>query len=181
MSHVNYVNCVYTTQGDYVCQRNKNLDAFYHKTIVDDGITYPNQHTNQNQKNGKTVMEGFNNAVEDGKTKFDNQINANNIKKIETSCFGQSKQVNETSCKEALVTLYGSRCKNIPFNCTNTNNRQTRIDNTRQLQGVNNKGNNKQAPPCVNNAYDTNINTVYDNIVKTKSVDKDMLMKTLVC
>lgn len=31
-----YVNCLYTTQGDYVCQKNENLDSFYNKHVVDE-------------------------------------------------------------------------------------------------------------------------------------------------
>lgn len=30
-----YVNCLYTTQGDYMCQKNQKLDAFYNKPIVE--------------------------------------------------------------------------------------------------------------------------------------------------
>ena len=32
---MHYVNCLYTAQGDYVCQKNQNLDAFYNKPIVE--------------------------------------------------------------------------------------------------------------------------------------------------
>ena len=30
-----YVSCLYTAQGDYVCQKNQKLDAFYNKPIVE--------------------------------------------------------------------------------------------------------------------------------------------------
>lgn len=30
-----YNSCLYTTQGEYVCQRNTSLDAFYNKPIVE--------------------------------------------------------------------------------------------------------------------------------------------------
>lgn len=30
-----YVNCLYTTQGEYVCQKNEKLDAFYNKPVVE--------------------------------------------------------------------------------------------------------------------------------------------------
>lgn len=165
MSSMNYVNCVYTTQGDYVCQKNKNLDAFYHKTIVDDGY--------YNQNN--TVMEGFADAVEDGASKF-NKIYESNIKNLQNNCIADTKtQIKASACKETLTNMYGSRCKNITFSCNKTNNRQARVD--KQTQGTANK----PQSTCVNNAYDTNIDTAFNNISTTKSVNKDFLMKTLVC
>lgn len=30
-----YVNCLYSAQGEYVCQKNERLDAFYDKPIVE--------------------------------------------------------------------------------------------------------------------------------------------------
>lgn len=49
-----YTNCLYTTQGEYVCQRNKALDAFYNKPIVEH-FDYTEAQVKEAEKIAKTL------------------------------------------------------------------------------------------------------------------------------
>lgn len=91
-----FSSCIYTAQGEYVCQKNSKLDSFYNKTIV----------------------EGFNNGA--APTSLPTPASAptcsistdkvNKLKNtINQSCFGADKS---TRCPSALVNLYHQGCLN---------------------------------------------------------------------
>ena len=90
-----YVNCLYSAQGDYICQKNERLDAFYDKPIVE-GFE------------GGLVQRGL--AQEKSDQKIDESY-----KNVVKYCAPDTTTVNAKLCIDNLATFHNTKCKKTDF------------------------------------------------------------------